>query len=194
MLRRIGRDSTGAHTGVGFSLDIGSRIRGQIVCGIGQQIFQVRSWHFWIATSQREKERRAPPRLALRPNASAVAMDDPLNGSQADASTFEILLVMETLEHSEKFIRILRVKADAIIADKECSDAVGLAGADADNRPFAFACEFGCVRKQVEEDNFEKAGITVDVGKSRCAIRFFVPMLRRACRRSRGERWSRAEP
>ena len=69
---------------------------------------------------QREIERCALVEFALRPGAPAVPGDDAADVGQADAGAFKLLDRVQALEHAEKFVAILRVEPDAIVAHEKC--------------------------------------------------------------------------
>src|SRR4051812_5669294 len=66
---------------------------------------------------QREGESRAGIGPALRPDAAAVAGDDPTNRRQPDARAFKLVGSMQPLKHSEEVVGILHVEPNAVVAD-----------------------------------------------------------------------------
>src|SRR3954465_13235820 len=59
------------------------------------------------------------PGLSLGPNASTVFLDDASNDSQPYARSRELRRGMQTLEDAKKFVRVLHVKAHAVIANED---------------------------------------------------------------------------
>ena len=62
--------------------------------------------------------RRAIVEDAFRPHPPAMAAGDALDDGKSNAGAFKFLNAMKTLEHAEQIVRILHVKADAIIFHK----------------------------------------------------------------------------
>lgn len=65
-----------------------------------------------------EKESRTLIGLGLGPDATAVAMDDPLHDGQADAGSLILVGEMESLKHAEQLVGIAHIKAHAIVFDE----------------------------------------------------------------------------
>jgi hypothetical protein len=61
---------------------------------------------------QREGERRSLIHGAVSPRSSAVAVDDPLPGGQADPRSGELLPAVQPLEHAEELPRKSRIQTD----------------------------------------------------------------------------------
>src|SRR6266404_4333769 len=109
-----------------------------------------------------EKEGRADINLALGPDASTVALNDPPHVSEADAGAFELSCRMQALEHAEEFVGILHVEAYAIVADEERGFVVRLGGADLDSGPLALAGVFQGIGKQIDDGLAKHERITLD--------------------------------
>jgi len=52
------------------------------------------------------------------PDAPTVVLDDSLDGSQANAGSFEFILAMTALENAEEFARVFHVEPGAVVADE----------------------------------------------------------------------------
>src|SRR5690606_26913805 len=65
---------------------------------------------------ERKAEHGPLPGDGIRPDASAVALEDPAGRSQTDAGTFEFVLPVQPLEQAEQLRRIPHVEADAVVA------------------------------------------------------------------------------
>jgi len=72
-----------------------------------------------LLTGQSEIEGGAFAHFALRPDFTAVAVDDPLYRGQTDAGAGKLVHPVQTLEGAEEYAGVSHVKADAVIADKE---------------------------------------------------------------------------
>src|SRR5690606_28238252 len=70
------------------------------------------------ASLEREVEDRPLAFAGFRPDAAAMALDDPLHYGQADAGAFKIFHAVQALKHAEEFLRILHVKARPVVLDK----------------------------------------------------------------------------
>src|SRR5207244_1325036 len=68
---------------------------------------------------KREIKGRAFIEFALSPGASAVAMDNPAHIGQANAGAFEFLNLVQALEYSKKFVRVLHVEACPVVVHGE---------------------------------------------------------------------------
>src|SRR5690349_835812 len=68
---------------------------------------------------QRKIKRGALVEGAPGPDAAAVAVDDALDGCQADAGALKLALVMEFLEQAEQPVSVGWIKSDAVIAHKK---------------------------------------------------------------------------
>src|SRR6266446_10790698 len=55
--------------------------------------------------------------FALRPDASAVAMDDSLDDRESNTRPFKILALVQPLKQVEEFVAIFCVKSHPIVAD-----------------------------------------------------------------------------
>ena len=77
-----------------------------------------REWfnRYLCGPGQEEVECSALICFAFHPNPSAMAMDDPLDYSQANAGSGKIHFVVQALEHAEKPIGVLHVKTYAVVA------------------------------------------------------------------------------
>src|SRR5664279_342432 len=76
---------------------------------------------------QREVERRAFTRLRLDGDDAAVALDDLLADSEADAGAGEFVAFVQTLEHPKDALEVARIDADAVVADREGPAVVAVA-------------------------------------------------------------------
>src|SRR5580765_1055777 len=74
-----------------------------------------RIFGFMLLFPQSEIERRPLVRLRFRPHAAAMAVHHALHDREADAGAFELLLVVQALEHAEELVRVLHVEADAVV-------------------------------------------------------------------------------
>ena len=87
---------------------------------------------------QGEIERGALVHRAFRPDASAVPVDDPPDGGQADAGAFELLGPMQPLKHAKQLVRVLHVEPDAVVPHEQDDTSRLFAGAaDLDRRRVA---------------------------------------------------------
>ena len=79
------------------------------------------SWFFLtgLIVRQGETEFRAAIDGSGCPDASAVTLDDSLDGGEADACTGKLRLRMEALEGLEEACRIRGIEACAVVADEE---------------------------------------------------------------------------
>ena len=94
-----------------------------------------------------------------------MAGDHTANVREADASPFEISGAMEALKDPEQLVRIARVEADAIIADKD--NVLGLARAATDFNPsiLARAGVLDRVTQQIDEDLAKQSRVRFDLGQ-----------------------------
>ena len=76
---------------------------------------------------------------AFGPNPAAVAVNDALHGGQANTGARKFSHAMQTLERSEKFVRVGHVEAGAVVAHKVGMFAFELCRAEFDARLSAFA-------------------------------------------------------
>lgn len=51
----------------------------------------------------------------MEPDLATVSMDDSLDDCEADACSFDRLVIMETLEYTKKFVTIPHIKAYAVV-------------------------------------------------------------------------------
>lgn len=84
---------------------------------------------------QREVERGAGVDRALRPDLSAVALDDSLDDGQTHTGAFELVVVVQPLERIEEFGRVLRIESGAVVADVENPRSAVGRRANLDARP-----------------------------------------------------------
>src|SRR4051812_21923090 len=88
-----------------------------------------------LGRGQGEVEDAALARRARDPDPAAVLVDDALADGEADARAGVVLLTMEALEGLEDALGVIRVHADAVVADREAPQAVAALGLDANPRP-----------------------------------------------------------
>lgn len=106
------------------------------------------------------KVKRGPPsRLALGPDAAAVAVDDALDDGQANAMAFELLLGVQALEGAEELAGSFPGEADPIVPDED--GAIG-GGANFDLSRMAVAAELDRVADQVVKHLLQQGGISPD--------------------------------
>src|SRR6185295_18354937 len=91
--------------------------------------------------SYREPERGALLERSVRGHLTAVAMDDPLDGGEANAGTGELLGCVESLERTEQLRGVLHVEARAIVLDEVRRRAPDHGDTDLDPR--------GCMARRV---------------------------------------------
>src|SRR5580704_17810345 len=84
------------------------------------------------APRKREEECRSLVDTGFRPDVSAVATDDPLDGGESDPGSLEFLNGMQALKHAEELSGMRHVEAGAIVAHEIGASAVGWNGADFD--------------------------------------------------------------
>src|SRR5579859_901452 len=85
-----------------------------------------------------------------------MAVENALDGSQADPGAWEFGGGMEALEHAKEARRVGHIKAGAIIADEE--DRLGLGKPAKFNEGFGLmGGEFPCVAKQVFQHDPQEA-------------------------------------
>src|SRR5690606_14198874 len=65
---------------------------------------------------QREIERRSASGLGLRPDASAVPLDDLLDDGETHAHAFELARLVQSLEYTEELAGVTHVEAHAVVA------------------------------------------------------------------------------
>ena len=70
--------------------------------------------------AKREPERGSLIRLALRPDAAMVPLEDALDDGQAHAGAAELALGMKALEDAEERACALGIETGAIVANKKC--------------------------------------------------------------------------
>ena len=70
-------------------------------------------FYFWDG----EIKRRPFIEFGLRPDPSAVPLDDALDQGQAHAGSFKLIIAVQPLEDAEEFVGVFRVEADAIVLD-----------------------------------------------------------------------------
>src|SRR6202022_1785057 len=71
---------------------------------------------YFSSFSQREIKGGAALQRSLRPDAAAMAMDDPLHNGQSNAGSFEFIGAMQPLEHAKEFVCVLHVKSGSVVA------------------------------------------------------------------------------
>ena len=83
-----------------------------------------------------------------------MSMNNPLNGSQPDASAFKRLRPVKALEYAEQFTYVLYIKSDSIVSNEH--DDLILFLVRTSNFDFgrrACAREFYGVRNEIDEHN-----------------------------------------
>src|SRR6266700_3920510 len=63
-------------------------------------------------------ERRSLTLLALGPNTAAMAENNALDYGEANAGAFEFILVVQSLQNTKQFVRVLHIETDSIITHK----------------------------------------------------------------------------
>src|SRR5262249_41617385 len=117
---------------------------------------------------QREIEGCAIVDPAFAPDAPTVALQDAAHRSQADPGALEFIFAVQTLEHTEQFVRVLHVESDAVIFDEDRDLVlVLLMHTDADHRFLAQARVLDGVGKEVDHGETKKVGIAGDCGQRR---------------------------
>src|SRR5688572_7368477 len=113
-----------------------------------------------LSSGKREEERRALSRLAVRPNATAVALDHPRDDRSADAGPRELVGAMQPLEGAEDFLGELLVESDAVVANRETRLSIGRKRArELDARLGPPAREFPRILQQVEEHRSDERAV-----------------------------------
>src|SRR5262249_17180997 len=69
-----------------------------------------------LGSCESEIECRAGIQFGLRPDPAPVFMDDPLDGGEADAGPFEILLAVQPLKNAKQLIAELHAEAYAVVS------------------------------------------------------------------------------
>ena len=92
-----------------------------------------------------------------------MPVNNALHSGQADARPFEILLAMEALEDSKKFIGILGIETHTIVADKNRDGANGVDCADLYHSGLSAAGKFQRITKQIIENQFQQARVAVNL-------------------------------
>ena len=77
----------------------------------------------------------------------------------------EILLLVQALKNAEQFIGITGIEPHPVVADEDGGDAFDFAGADLDDGGRANAREFDGVGEEVNENQFEQAGVALALGE-----------------------------
>src|SRR5207253_8740639 len=90
------------------------------------------SWLRRLVRRQSEIERRSAPNFPLRPDASAVAPDDPGAGREADPAPLELAGGMQPLERFEQFVAVRHVEPGPVVANVIRLRAVGHGAAELD--------------------------------------------------------------
>src|SRR6266403_4010087 len=70
------------------------------------------------SVGQGEIKRGSFVHLSLRPDATAVTLNDALNDGQADAGAFEVLHSMQPLKDAEQLRRITHIEPGPVVANK----------------------------------------------------------------------------
>ena len=63
-------------------------------------------------------KRRSLALLGLGPNTAAMAENNALNVGEANAGAFEFIVVVQSLENTKQFVRVLHIETDSIITHK----------------------------------------------------------------------------
>ena len=106
---------------------------------------------------QRKVKRRPFTHGALRPDATAVAMDDPLDGCQPHARSGEFAIGMQPLEGAEQFRCVGHVKAGARCRGEKDRPLV-LGGAKLDDPFGAFGSELARISQEIFQGRCAEAG------------------------------------
>src|SRR6185312_10059670 len=114
-------------------------------------------WHPGAANARgksrkSEVERCAPIRLALRPDAAAVTLDDAPRDRQANARTFEILRGVKALEDAEQALGTAGIEARTVVANRVQLVPGARLATDLDERVLAPARELQRVGDEVHPD------------------------------------------
>ena len=112
---------------------------------------------------QREEECSAAIGFSFGPAAAAMAIDDALNGRETDATSFEFIRRVKTLECSEKFPGVIHVESHSVVPNK--IDVFRRAGfvSDFDRRRALLASEFDRIRKKILEDLCDQPLVRISV-------------------------------
>jgi hypothetical protein len=98
---------------------------------------------------QGEIKSRPPVHRTFCPHTPAVAMDNALDGGEADAGPFELSSLVNPLECAKKFPGVSHVESGAIVPDIKCRRSFVGHDTDFNRCLFLFAREFPCVAKEV---------------------------------------------
>ena len=88
---------------------------------------------------------------AVRPNASAMAIDNPVYRSESDPCSREFQLSVQALEWAEELFGILHVKTRSVVTNEEHSGSLLLVFPDLDPRRGDLRRKLPGVPKQVVE-------------------------------------------
>src|SRR4029077_19283505 len=102
-----------------------------------------------------EIECRSPIRSRFCPNPSAVAMNNPLHNCQTYAGAFKFVRAMQSLEHTEKLVRVLHVEPGAVVGNKINVLSVLTLGANFDDGIAPIAGILDRVGKKVRPNLFQ---------------------------------------
>src|SRR5262249_22521535 len=83
---------------------------------------------------QRETEGAAFPRRRLDPHRAAVALDHLLHDGEPDPRARILALVVQPLEHHEDPLEVLRLDADAVVANRDLAGLAAVVDRDVDLR------------------------------------------------------------
>src|SRR5437016_6493608 len=113
---------------------------------------------------QREVEGGSAIDGRFRPDLTAMAMNDALNGRQPDAGAWELRLRMQPLEGTEQFAGVLRIETGAIVAHVVHVAPLAIrASSEGDMRLLARAREFPRVGQEIRERKPQQTRIALDL-------------------------------
>ena len=118
-----------------------------------------KSFQHSLLMSEREVENSAFACFAFGAHLAAVAMDDALDGRQADTGSFELLGSVQALEHAEKLSGITHIETRTIIDDTIDCPAFDSLAIDQDMSGAATARIFDRVIDQIEKGLAQQGGI-----------------------------------
>src|SRR5580765_4570353 len=119
------------------------------------------------STRQGEVERRTAVHFRIGPDAAAVPVNDAADMGEADAGTFEFIILMKPLKDPEEIAGVAHVESGAIVAYKESALALSGLAADLDDRRRPLAGVLDRVAQQVQPDETKRGQIASDFRKRR---------------------------
>src|SRR5439155_2532259 len=111
-----------------------------------------------FVASQTEVDGRAMIRGRLRPGPPAVAVNDPLHGSQANARSIELALLVQALERGKQFVGVSHIEARAVVSH-EVRLLLAVGAPESDRGVWFTRGEFPRVAEQVLQHDAEQMDV-----------------------------------